>query len=152
VIPVAEDGDLGRIVEDLSALHLSQGNEEPERVGMNPSQQPPSQADIATLNVRMTNAEKDIDVMQKQLQSYVSQQVSDLQFKGMQQTLDRIERDQQDSKKTQNEQLMTMNTKIDNLKTKGLERTVNIFVGIGVGVLVTIIGTGLIYFFTHIGG
>lgn len=119
---------------------------------MNPSQQPPSQADIATLNVRMTNAEKDIDVMQKQLQSYVSQQVSDLQFKGMQQTLDRIERDQQDSKKTQNEQLMTMNTKIDNLKTKGLERTVNIFVGVGVGVLVTVIGTGLIYFFTHIGG
>lgn len=152
MIPVAaEDGDLGQIAEDLSALHLSQGDEESERVGMNPSQ-PPSQADIATLNVRMTNAEKDIDVMQKQLQSYVSQQVSDLQFKGMQQTLDRIERDQQDSKKTQNEQLMTMNTKIDNLKTKGLERTVNVFVGIGVGVLVTIIGTGLIYFFTHIGG
>lgn len=152
MIPIAaEDGDLGQIVEDLSALHLSQGDEEPERGRMNPSQ-PPSQADIATLNVRMTNAEKDIDVMQKQLQSYVSQQVSDLQFKGMQQTLDRIERDQQDSKKTQNEQLMTMNTKIDNLKTKGLERTVNVFVGIGVGVLVTIIGTGLIYFFTHIGG
>lgn len=132
-------------------LFISLRDGEPERAWMNPSQ-PPSQADIATLNVRMTNAEKDIDVMQKQLQSYVSQQVSDLQFKGMQQTLDRIERDQQDSKKTQNEQLTTMNTKIDSLKTKGLERTVNILVGIGVGVLVTVIGTGLIYFFSHIGG
>lgn len=152
MIPIAaEDGDLGQIVEDLSALHPPEGDEEPERGRMNPAQ-PPSQADIATLNVRMTNAEKDIDVMQKQLQSYVSQQVSDLQFKSMQQTLDRIERDQQDSKKVQNEQLTTMNTKIDSLKTKGLERALNVCIGVGVGVLVTVIGTGLIYFFTHIGG
>jgi len=118
---------------------------------MQPSQ-PPSQADIATLNIRMANVEKDIEVVQKQLQSYVSQQVSDLQFKGMQQTLDRIEKDWQDSKQKQNTQLETLNAKIDNLKTKGLERAVNICVGVGVGVLVTIIGTGLVYFFTHIGG
>lgn len=116
------------------------------------SSQPPSQADIATLNVRMTNVEKDVEIMQKQLQTYVSQQVSDLQFKGMQQTLDRIERDWQNSKLEQGDQFKEVNTKIDNLKTKGLERAVNICVGVGVGVLVTIIGTGIVYFFTHIGG
>lgn len=118
---------------------------------MNPSQ-PPSQADIATLNVRMTNVEKDVESMQKQLETYVSRQVSDLQFKSMQQTLDRIERDQQDSKKTQNDQLTTMNTKIDNLKTKNLERIVSALGGVLGGVLVTVIGAGLVYFFMHIGG
>jgi predicted Holliday junction resolvase-like endonuclease len=118
---------------------------------MTPSQ-PPSHADIATLNVRMANVEKDVEIVQKQLQTYVSQQVSDLQFKNMQQTLDRIERDQQDGKQEQSNKLETMNTKIDNLKSKGLERTINVIGGVGIGVLVTVIGTGLVYFFMHIGG
>lgn len=114
--------------------------------------QQPSQADIAALNVRMTNVEKDVEAVQKQLQSYVLQQVSDQQFKNMQQTLDRMERDQQSNKKEWNDLLSTMNEKIDDFKSKSSERIINIFVGVGVGVLATIIGAGLVYFFTHIGG
>ena len=102
--------------------------------------QQPTQ-DIATLNVRMANVEKDIELVQKQLEKYVPQQMSDLLFKGMQETLDRIERDQ-----------TTMNTKMDNLKTKGLERALSICIGVGIGVLVALISTGLVYVFSHIGG
>lgn len=123
---------------------------------MQPQQPTP---DIATLSYRMANMEKDIEIVQKQLQSYVPLQVNDwqlrekdVQIKSMQQTLDRMEREQQNSKKEWADLLSTMNTKIDSLKTKNLERIVSVLLGTIGGVLVTIIGTGLVYFFTHTGG
>lgn len=123
---------------------------------MQPQQPTP---DIATLNVRMANVEKDIEIVQKQLESYVPLRVNDwqlrekdTQIKSMQQSLDRMEQDQKSKQKEWGDLLTTMNTKIDDLKTKNNERLVSLLLGTIGGVLVTVIGAGLVYFFMHIGG
>jgi len=125
----------------------------------------PSQ-DIATLTIRVSELEKDMQLVQNQLKSYVSQRENelqlrekDLQLKNMQQTLDRIERDQQNNKQEQNDQLKDLNIKvdaqgkkIDGLKGEGFQWITNLIIVIITGIAVTVIGNYIVYLLTRPGG
>jgi hypothetical protein len=127
---------------------------------MQPQQPTP---DLSTLSYRMANVEKDIEIVQKQLQSYVPLSVNDwqlrekdTQLKGMQQTLDRMEREQQSSKtdhvqqlKDLNDKIDTQSSKIDKLQIKGLSWIVITVVSIVVSIVVTVASSLIVFYFTH---
>jgi septal ring factor EnvC (AmiA/AmiB activator) len=119
-------------------------------------------AEIATFNLRLTNAEQDIKKVEDRFQSYVSQRENELQqrekelqLKNIEQTVARTENEQKDIKKDLkdlNDKIDDQGKKIDKLQIKGLTWIIITFVSILVSVIATVASSLIVYYLTRPGG
>src|SRR2546430_12606128 len=109
--------------------------------------QPQQPADATALTYRMNGLEKDIQHLQTQLTAYVPARENELQLASIRSTVERIERDVQDTKK----EVTGLNDKLSKQK----EAQDNVIIKVLWGVVATFISGAMavvVYFITHPGG
>src|SRR5579864_7391491 len=108
-------------------------------------QQPQQSSDITTvLMYRITTLEKDMQLLQTELRTYVPQRENDLQLKIIQDTVHRIEGDVQDIRK----RLENQGQKTNDIQFGALKWVLSVGVSILVGVLIAV----LAHIILHPGG
>ena len=109
--------------------------------------QPQQPADATALTYRINGLEKDIQHLQTQLASYVPARENELQLASIRSTVERIERDVQDTKK----EVTGLNDKLSKQKESQDKLIIKVLWGI-VATVISIVTAVAIYFITHPGG
>ena len=124
------------------------------------------QAEIATFNLRLTNAEQEIKRIQERFDLYVPQRENTIELKTIERAIERTENDQKNAKQEQSQQFKDLNEKIekldekidkqgekiDKLQIRGLTWIVITFVGIVISVVTTVASSLIVYYLTRPGG
>lgn len=105
-------------------------------------QQQPQSSDITTvLMYRITTLEKDMQLLQTELRTYVPQRENDLQLKIIQETVHRIEGDVQDIRK----RLENQGQKTNDIQFGALKWALSIGVSVLVGVLIAVLANIILH-------
>lgn len=109
----------------------------------------PIPQDYSMMLYRITALEEQIKRLQEQLKAYVPARENDLQLQSIQSSVARIERDVIDMKAKQQQMEKEAREQIEHQQQEQAKIQIRVLVGI-VGFIITIVGSVLTFYLTHI--